>query len=102
MNYMPSNSYERESENSAQDLRDSLVLISMALSDHLRQSASPLRDEVLAQVQRHLARIRASDSEPHSSDSSCCWVWPSRLRVASACGVVGVEAKSDLAREFRR
>jgi hypothetical protein len=39
------------------DLRDSLVLISMALSDHLTESASPLRDEVLAQVERHLARI---------------------------------------------
>jgi hypothetical protein len=39
------------------ELRDSWVLISMALKDHLTESASPLRDEAMCQVELQLTRI---------------------------------------------
>jgi len=39
-------------------LRDALVLVSMALKDHLADQPSPARDEARAQVDRELARIR--------------------------------------------
>jgi hypothetical protein len=40
------------------DLRDSLVLMSMALKDHFADIPSPARDEVMMQVERQIARIR--------------------------------------------
>jgi hypothetical protein len=40
------------------DLRDAFVLISTVLKDHLADTPSPERDEVIAQVERQLARIR--------------------------------------------
>ena len=43
------------------DLRDSWMLISMALKDQLTESPSPLRDEVMVQVERHLTRIREGE-----------------------------------------
>ena len=39
------------------DLRDSWVLISMALNDHFADVPSPERDKVMEQVERELARI---------------------------------------------
>ena len=39
-------------------LRDSWVLISMALKDHLAEAPSSVRDEVMVQVERHLARFK--------------------------------------------
>ena len=39
------------------DLRDSWVLMSMALRDHVADIPSPARDVVMVQVERHLARI---------------------------------------------
>ena len=39
------------------DLRDSWVLMSMALRDHVADIPSPARDDVMVQVERHLARI---------------------------------------------
>jgi hypothetical protein len=43
------------------DLRDSWVLISMALKDHLADAPSPIRDEVMMQVERQLARIQEGE-----------------------------------------
>jgi hypothetical protein len=40
------------------NLRDSLALVSLALKDHVADFPSPARDEVMMQVERHLARIR--------------------------------------------
>jgi hypothetical protein len=39
------------------DIRDSWVLMSMALKDHLADAPSPDRDEVMVLVERQLARI---------------------------------------------
>jgi hypothetical protein len=39
-------------------LRDSLVMVSLALKDYKADRPSPMRDEVVVQVERHLARIR--------------------------------------------
>jgi hypothetical protein len=41
------------------DLRDSLVMISLALTDLITEGPSPARDEVLADVKRYLTRIAA-------------------------------------------
>jgi hypothetical protein len=43
------------------DVRDSWVLISMALKDHVAEIPSPLRDEVAVLVERQLARIREGE-----------------------------------------
>jgi hypothetical protein len=43
------------------DLRDSWVLISMALKDQFADEPSPLRDEVMVQVERQLARLREGE-----------------------------------------
>jgi hypothetical protein len=43
------------------DLRDSWVLVSMALKDHIADTPSPERDELMVQVERHLARIREGE-----------------------------------------
>jgi hypothetical protein len=43
------------------NVRDSWVLISMALKDHFANMPSPQRDEVMVQVERHLARIREGE-----------------------------------------
>lgn len=40
------------------DIRDSWVLISIALKDHVAETPSPLRDEVEVLVDRQLARLR--------------------------------------------
>jgi hypothetical protein len=40
------------------DIRDSWVLMSMALKDHLADVPSPERDEVMVLVERQLARIQ--------------------------------------------
>jgi hypothetical protein len=40
------------------ELRDSLVHLSMALKDQLADAPSPERDEVLLEVELQLARIR--------------------------------------------
>lgn len=40
------------------DLRDALVLMSLALKDHLANQPNPARDEAMAKVERELARIR--------------------------------------------
>jgi hypothetical protein len=45
------------------DLRDSWVLISMALKDQFADEPSPVRDEVMAQVERTLARIREGERD---------------------------------------
>jgi hypothetical protein len=43
------------------NLRDSWMLVSMALKDELTESPSPLRDEVMVQVERLLAHIRGGE-----------------------------------------
>lgn len=43
---------------SLSDLRDSLVKLSIVLKDHLADTPSPERDEVVMQVELYLARIR--------------------------------------------
>jgi hypothetical protein len=43
------------------DLRDSWMYVSMALKDQLTESPSALRDEVMVEVERHLARIREGE-----------------------------------------
>ena len=45
------------------DLRDSCVLLSMALKDQFADEPSPLRDEVMVQVERQLARIREGERD---------------------------------------
>ena len=45
------------------NLRDSWVLISMALKDQFAEESSQLRDEVKMQVERHLARIRGGEPD---------------------------------------
>ena len=40
------------------DIRDSCVLISLALTDLLTDAQSTARDEVMIDVDRHLCRIR--------------------------------------------
>lgn len=43
------------------DLRDSWVRISMVLKDHLAETPSPERDEIVIQVERQLVRIREGE-----------------------------------------
>lgn len=43
------------------DIRDSLVLLSTALKDHIADTPSPLRDEVAILVERQLARLREGE-----------------------------------------
>lgn len=43
------------------ELRDSWLLVSMALKDHLADAPSPDRDAMLLQVERHLARIKEGE-----------------------------------------
>ena len=45
------------------DFRDSWVLLSEVLKDQLADTPSPVRDEVLAQVERQLMRLRESVSK---------------------------------------
>ncbi len=40
------------------DIRDSLVTISLALTDLVTEMPSPARDAVLIEVERYLSRIR--------------------------------------------
>jgi hypothetical protein len=40
------------------DIRDSWVIMSMALKDHFADAPSPERDEVMMLVERQLARLR--------------------------------------------
>jgi hypothetical protein len=47
------------------DLRDSLMLVSMALKDHISNTPSPERDEVILEVKLQLARI--SELAPRNS-----------------------------------
>ena len=46
------------------DIRDSLVSVSMALTDLVTETPSPARDEVMVEVERYLCRIR----EAHKRD----------------------------------
>jgi predicted secreted protein len=46
------------------DIRDSLVTVSMALTDLVTETPSPARDEVMVEVERYLCRIR----EAHKRD----------------------------------
>lgn len=46
------------------DLRDSLVLTSLALKDHMANTASPTRDEIMLEVERQLAKIKESERKP--------------------------------------
>jgi hypothetical protein len=43
------------------DLRDTWVLMSIALKDRFADIPSPERDELMVQVERQLARIREGD-----------------------------------------
>jgi hypothetical protein len=43
------------------DIRDSWVLISIALKGHVADTPSPLRDEVGMLVERQLARLREGE-----------------------------------------
>jgi hypothetical protein len=43
------------------DLRNLWVQLSMILKDHITEVPSPKRDEVVIQVERHLARIREGE-----------------------------------------
>jgi hypothetical protein len=43
------------------DVRDLWVRMSLVLKDYLADLPSPIRDEVMTEVERHLARIRESD-----------------------------------------
>ena len=43
------------------DLRDSLVSVSMALTDYVTETPSPARDEVLTEVERYLCRLREAN-----------------------------------------
>lgn len=43
------------------ELRDTWMRVSMILKDHIADTPSLERDEVLAQVERQLARIRVSE-----------------------------------------
>ena len=43
------------------DLRDTWVLMSMALKEHFADLPSPERDEIMVEVERKLARIREGE-----------------------------------------
>jgi hypothetical protein len=43
------------------DMSDSFVAISLALTDLVTDTASPERDEVLAEVKSYLARMQEAD-----------------------------------------
>jgi len=45
-------------------VRDAWVLISLQLKDQIANQPSPARDEVLVQVERHLARMREGEIRP--------------------------------------
>jgi hypothetical protein len=51
----------RRIEQTLCDIRDTWVLVSVALKDHVADTPSPLRDEVATLVERQLARIRESE-----------------------------------------
>ena len=40
------------------DIRDSWMILALAVKDHLAEESSPERDEVKRQVEQQLARIR--------------------------------------------
>lgn len=43
------------------DVRDSWVMISLALKDLMAEAASPERDEVQTEVERYLCRLREAN-----------------------------------------
>jgi hypothetical protein len=45
-------------------LRDHWMELSLALSDIVTETPTPARDEVLAEVERYLCRIRESERGP--------------------------------------
>ena len=43
------------------NMRDSLVTVSLALTDLVTEMPSPARDEVLTEVERYLSRLREAN-----------------------------------------
>ena len=64
MNHLPSGPTRADQltqlANSLDDLRDSLVMASLALADLITEAPSPERDEVVASVQHYLNRFVVS------------------------------------------
>ena len=60
---MDSNANLRVFAAALSDFRDSWVLLSEVLKDQMADTPSPVRDEVLAQVERQLLRLRESVSK---------------------------------------
>jgi hypothetical protein len=42
------------------ELRDSLVSVSMALTDYVTEIPSPAKDEIVSEVERYLSRLRTA------------------------------------------
>ena len=61
MEPQPAKSELHEIADTLCDIRDSWVLLSTALKDHIADTLSPLRDEVAMLVERQLARLRQGE-----------------------------------------
>ena len=61
MNYQISAHHLQALSEALSDLRDTWVRVSLQLKDEVADQPSPARDEVLLQVERHLARIREGE-----------------------------------------
>ena len=64
MEPQPPKSELDEIADTLRDIRDSWVLISIALKDYVAETPSPLRDEVAVLVERQLARLREGGRGP--------------------------------------
>jgi hypothetical protein len=58
MDFKPRNSDLLALSGALGDLRDTWVLLSIALKDHIADTPSPARDEIMVEVEQQLSRIR--------------------------------------------